>query len=421
MPLHRHLIRMMIETLFKIRQSPKSKKCFRSRSQLNELYLSLHKITRNYVIHLSLHPFALDTGSKNNLVLVFFTDFFDPSFEDSVTKPFREKLRKDMDEAALSSSSPPFILTSDLVCHLTDDEIMSVVDRIVALLENDSPISDDTILRICAFHEMKLRFLYLPEIFRKAGRSTEQCFRALNTLLSLPLNNFQPCPIISLLTSRPHSLQPTLDEWDDVDLVTVGVVMPFIDGNQHSFDSAWLELTDQLLKFAISVVPQMSLCASRRMSSQLERLIAPSIKLICEYYLSLFTWKDDEKKQCEDGFIHLSRLCEQRVITQCLNRMGFFSCLVDGLLNDRTFKASECFINIFLRQARSSGKVGTKMKTLRSRVHNFLEEGWQDVLEFIIVRKTIQDRFSDQLSRMLGMMGFHGSNLNSRISWYDNH
>ncbi|KAK2962028.1 hypothetical protein BLNAU_3084 [Blattamonas nauphoetae] len=400
MPLHTQLVRVMQDCLYKIQNDDESEERFRSLSQLNKLYLSLHKITRNYVIHLSLHPYAIVKRYSDNPVLDFLTKFFRRDFEDSVTKTFREKLRKDMDESALSSSSPPFILTSELVCPLTDEEIMNVVDRIVALLESDSPISDDTILRICTFTKMKLKSVYLPELFRKAGRSTEQYFHALNSLLSLPLDHFDLHPINSLLTPKPKTLRPTFNEWDDVDLTTVGVMTSTIHKTHKYFVSA----SPQLLDFVADVLPRLSHCASRLTLSQLERLIAPSINLISKVYLIKPSTKYTLRHSREDVFLEISRLCEQRVIAQCLSRIGFFSHIVGGLLDDRTFNASKCFLNIFLLQTRSSGDERAEKKMLRRRVPHFLEEGWQDVLEFLVIRKKTPDGFSSQVSRMMGML-----------------
>ncbi|KAK2962030.1 hypothetical protein BLNAU_3086 [Blattamonas nauphoetae] len=414
---HTQLFNEMNRCLFKIRKKDESKERIRSLSQLDELYLSLLRITKEYVVHVSLHPFALDTGSKNNIILDFFTDFFEPSFENSVTKPFRVELRKDMDETALSSSSPPFILTSDLVCHLTDEEIMNVVDRIVALLESDSPISDDTILRICTFTKMKLKSVYLPELFRKAGRSTEQYFHAFNSLISLPLDHFTLCPINSLLTSRPHSLQPTLDEWDDVDLATVGVVMPFFDGSQHfSRHVAW-ELNQLLLKYVISVITQMSHCATRLTITQLERLIAPSTNILIEHHLVFRCSKSEEIEKRENLFLKISRLCEQHMIAQCLSRIGFFSRLVNGFLTTSTFLKAERIVYIFLHKTRSFGHERSERRKQRRTVPNFLEEGWQDVLDFIFVTKTALHGLDDESSKIKGMMHFHGANLGGYSNW----
>ncbi|KAK2948143.1 hypothetical protein BLNAU_16943 [Blattamonas nauphoetae] len=280
-PLHTQLVRVMKDYLDKICQSAEWDEHDQIGSELDELYHSFHQHTKDYFVHLSLHPFALISNFNANVILHFFTDFFGSNLENSVSKPFHDEMRKEMDEAALSSSSPPFILTSELVCRITDEEIMNVVDKIVALLESDYPIDDDTILRICAFHSNQLKSVYLPELFRKAGRTTEQYFHALNILISLPLDCFDLHPINTLLTPKPKTLQPTFDEWDDVDLSTVGVVLPTIDENSVSFHTA----SSQLLKFAIDIVPQMPHCATRLTRSQLERLLSPSINMITTYNL----------------------------------------------------------------------------------------------------------------------------------------
>ncbi|KAK2962029.1 hypothetical protein BLNAU_3085 [Blattamonas nauphoetae] len=432
LPLHTQLVRVMKDYLDKIRNHAKSKQHDPIRSEQNEICLSFHQKTRDYIVHLSLHPFALITKCNSNPILDFFTDFFGSDFENSMTKPFREELRKDMDETALSSSSPPFILTSELVCRLTDDEIMNVADRIVALIESDSPISDDTILRICAFHTNQLKSVYLPELFRKAGRSTEQYFHALNSLISVTLDHRNLLPVNFLLTSRPPTLPPTFDEWDDVDLSTVGVVMPTNHENRLSFEPP----SSQHLDFVAEILPRISHCTSRLTLTQLDQLLTPSIDVVSKVYLLKPSTKSTLRNSREDIFLKISRLCEQHVIAQCLSRIGFFSRIVGGLLDDRTFNASKCFINIFLRQTRSSGDERAEKKMLRRRASHFIDEGCQDIVEFIFVTKTNQDRFNSQVSRIMEMlnyglnperdsfpqlgqivemMGFCGANLNRRM------
>ncbi|KAK2955333.1 hypothetical protein BLNAU_9724 [Blattamonas nauphoetae] len=161
LPLHTQLVDVMLKKLDRIQRFADSKEHVQIRSELDENRYDVVEQTRDYIVHLSLHPFALVPRGCDVTILDFLTRLFRHYFENSVTKPFLEKLRKDMDEAALSSSSPPFILTSELVCRLTDEEILNVVDRIVALLDSDSPIDDDTILRICAFNTNQLKSLYL--------------------------------------------------------------------------------------------------------------------------------------------------------------------------------------------------------------------------------------------------------------------
>ncbi|KAK2961982.1 hypothetical protein BLNAU_3038 [Blattamonas nauphoetae] len=407
LPLHTPLVRVMKEYLGRMRKYAESKEHDPSRSDLDEICLSFHKHTKEYLVHLSLHPFVLITQYCPNPILDFFTDFFGPDLENSVTKPFRDEVRKTMDEAALSWPSPFFILTSELVCRLTDEEIMKVVDRIVALLESDSPISDDTILRICAFHTNQLKCVYLPELFRKAGRSTEQYFYAFECLLSLPFDYFTLCPINCLLKPKPKTLQPTFDEWDDVDLSTVGVVMPTIHANHISFDSA----SSQLLKFAVEIFPQLSHCASRLNLSQLERLLYPSIDLFFKFYIQQFSSRSGRRKDQIEVFIGLRRLCEQCVIAQCLGRIGFFSRIVNGLLDDDLFSECKYVIDIFLRQARHSSDEKPDKKTLRRISRHFLEEGWQDVLDFLLVTKQDSNQVRDRIEHVMEMMQFHGVNV----------
>ncbi|KAK2955347.1 hypothetical protein BLNAU_9740 [Blattamonas nauphoetae] len=409
-PLHKQLIDAMKIRLHLIRQVGFWDDDPKSRSKLNELYHYFHKNTKEYVVHLSLHLFAIPTqNNSNNSVILdeFFSNFFRPYHPPNMTNPFQDEVRKEMDAAALSSSSPPFLLTSELVCDLTDEEIINVVDRIVALIESDSPISDDTILRICAFHTNQLKSIYLPELFRKAGRSTEQCFHAFECLLSLPFVHIDHRHINYLLNQKPKTQQPTLDEWDDVDLTTVGMVMLTID-EEHIFFKHHLS---KIITFAVDVLPQLSHCATRLSVSQLERLLTPSIDLLRKVYFHRFLPMYDERHQCETGFIHLCRLCEQRVIAECLSRMGFFSRLVSGIVDDSSSFNSKCVIDIFIRQKRYSGTAGTDKKTLRRIRRHFLEEGLQDVLDFLLVRKKDSFNIFNRIEHGMGMMPFFGANL----------
>ncbi|KAK2940134.1 hypothetical protein BLNAU_24960 [Blattamonas nauphoetae] len=181
--LHDQLIHMMSSRIYKIRQSADSTKDEHSQRELDELFKSFYIPTRDYIIHLSLNPFALVTLFRNSPILSFLERLFQPDSKHSLDKHFREDAKKVMDASALALSSPPFI-TSQLVCRLTDDEIINIVDRIVALLESDSPLDDDTILRIRTVYYNHLSGVYLPDLFRKAGRSTEQYFHTFKCLLS---------------------------------------------------------------------------------------------------------------------------------------------------------------------------------------------------------------------------------------------
>ncbi|KAK2961908.1 hypothetical protein BLNAU_2964 [Blattamonas nauphoetae] len=409
--LHTQLIELMNHTLSEMLLISDWNVNHRSRSDLNPTYLSFLNQTRDYIVHLSLHPFALDRRDIANPILDFLTRLIQPDFENSLTMPIRERLRKDMDDTALSSSSPPFILTSELVCDLTDEEVMNVVDRIVALLESDSPIDDDTILRICAFHSNQLKSVYLPELFRQAGRSTEQCFHAFNSLLSLPTDSFQLSPIKCLLNQKPPTLQPTFDEWDDVDLATVGVVLPTIDEKRLSFNSASL----QLLQFAGDVLPELLYCAYRLTPSQLERLLTPSIGILFNFFIQQLPSNHNFIKDRAKVFAKLSRLSEQRVIAKCLSRIGFFSRMVCGLLDDDLFFEYQYGLRIFLNQPRYSSDERPEWKTVQRSVHHFLEEGWQDVLDLLFVRKNDTTLAIHRIKHAKDMMQFLGANFNCQI------
>ncbi|KAK2951083.1 hypothetical protein BLNAU_13926 [Blattamonas nauphoetae] len=249
-------------------------------SELDELCLAFYKPTKDYIVHLSLHPFALD-DKDDDLILDFLRNDYLVPAEEGLARVCQEEVRQEMDESALSlSSHPPFILTSELIHLHTHDEIVSIVDRIVALLDSDSTLDDDTILRIFAFHRKSLNRVYLPDLFRKAGRSSEQFFHALESLLTLHLNCSPQSPIECLLFSRPDEHEPTFDEWDDVDLETVSILMRVINQNTLSLTSDSPQHNMLLLHFAIHCLPQFRHCAARHNQSQLERLISPSISIL---------------------------------------------------------------------------------------------------------------------------------------------
>ncbi|KAK2943434.1 hypothetical protein BLNAU_21617 [Blattamonas nauphoetae] len=187
------------------------------RREIDELHLEFFKQTKDYIVHLSHHPFALDE-EYHDTILDFLSLLFGSDCDHRKTRSFREEVRREMDASALSSSPPPFILTSDLISPHSDPLILNIVDRIVALLTSDSSLDDDTILRICVFCKRSFGCDYLPEVFRKAGRSTEQYLHALESLLSLHVEFYDHAPIKNLLCPRHNTLQPTFDEWDDVDL-----------------------------------------------------------------------------------------------------------------------------------------------------------------------------------------------------------
>ncbi|KAK2962003.1 hypothetical protein BLNAU_3059 [Blattamonas nauphoetae] len=419
LPLHNQLVDLMNHCLVTLRNVDFTSEYGQIQSEPCHVYNTLLEQTKEYIVHLSLHPFSLISTIKTNIILDFFERLFRHRFENSVTKPFREKLRKEMDEAALSSSSPPFILTSNFVCYLTNEEILNVVDRIVALLESDSPISDDTILRICAFHTNQLEDVYLPELFRKAGRSTEQYLHAFECLLSLPVDNVDLRPVNSLLTPKPKTLQPTLDEWEDLDLLTVGIVMRRMDEFKISIYSDSDELEENIRTFVIRSLPQARHSVVRLNQPRLEQLLAPSIDFLGYFLVEPGNCSYHEKEHDCHRIIDILEFGDQRVIAECFSRIGFFSRIVCGVLDARTSYHCECVVHVFLVRQRCHDNGRARRKMLRNPIEHFLEEGWQDVLEFILVKKKASDWFNERPNTYMEMMRFHGANLDRRIWLYD--
>ncbi|KAK2958372.1 hypothetical protein BLNAU_6642 [Blattamonas nauphoetae] len=376
------------------------------RNDLVRTYHAFYTHTKEYVVHLSLHPFALDYGWRD-VILEFLRKSYHRDYANSLNKPYREDARKAMDSSALSLSSPPFILTSELVSCLTNDEIIDIVDRIVTLLESDSCLDDDTILRICAFHKHQLSRNHLPELFRNAGRSTEQYFHALECLLSLPIDYFDRAPINYLFTTR-WVKEPTLDEWDDVDFERVGIVKRLISQNHLSAASDPHRLNELLFHFVFEIMPHAHHCAARLCQSQLDRLLAPSVDVFSNYFIQLhsFTWQQCENRK--EQFVGVCELCDQRVISQCLSRNGFFSRFVTALF-DHTFEASEFFFRLIFDHDIYPKLTIEDQNTIQRTFPHFLEEGWQDALEFVYVKKAVVPRDPQYGSSQ--MLLFFGANF----------
>ncbi|KAK2946160.1 hypothetical protein BLNAU_18904 [Blattamonas nauphoetae] len=334
--------------------------------------------------------------------------------EESLNKPYREDARKAMDEVALSSSSPPFILTSHLVCPLTDNEIIDIVDRIVALLKSDSPLDDDTILRICAFHKHQLSRVHLPDLFRQAGRSTEQYLHAFECLLSLPIDYLDRSPINHLLTTGWNE-KPTMDEWDDVDFERVGIVKRLI--NQKNLpiakdSTAFIQL---LLPFIFGIMPRAHLCAARLCQSQLDRLLAPSVDFLCQFYIHPPNSTIHENEERKEQFVDICELCDQRVIAQCFCRAGFFSRFVTELFDDNCHETLSCF-DIIIKSSKSHQTDNEGRKSILHTIPHFVEEGFQDALEFLFVKRHFTSYNTHAATEQ--MMTFCGVN-SYRLCGYD--
>ncbi|KAK2951093.1 hypothetical protein BLNAU_13936 [Blattamonas nauphoetae] len=377
------------------------------RRGVDELHHEFFSQTKDYIVHLSLHPFALGSVREDLILDYLRNDYLVPAKEGQA-RVCQEEVRREMDESALSSSHPPFILTSELIHLHTPDEIIRFVDRIVALLDSDSTLDDDTILRIFAFHRKSLSRVYLPDLFRTAGRSTEQYFHALESLLTLHVNCSPRAPIECLLFSRPNTHQPTFDEWDDVDLETGLILMRVINQSSISLASDSPQSNMLLLKFVLHCLPQICHSVARLLQPQHERLVFPSISILGTYFVQPSPSQKRSAEIRETAFIDVCKLCDERVIARCVSRAGFFSRLVANLLN-HDFDASESLIRVIVDGGCYTSIEPEDRKTIRKTAPHFLEEGWQDALEAIFVQENFETY--DTKVRTSRMMQFFGTNL----------
>ncbi|KAK2955061.1 hypothetical protein BLNAU_9992 [Blattamonas nauphoetae] len=418
-PLHTNLIELLEDHLAKIEKSQFANYHVlteRRRRELDEIYRTFYQQTKEYIVHLSLHPFELANEYGHNIFLRFLSQSYLHDHANNLTKPYQDQVREEMDASARSSSSPPFILTSELVCYLTDEEILNVVDRIVALLDRNSNLDDATILLISTFCELQLRFAYLPELFRNAGRTPEHFFHAFESLLSLPIGIFTEAPMQYLLSTRPHSLQPTSDEWDDVDLGRVGIVRQIINRNNLAVVFEKEKLNRDVIRFVSQILPQAHNSATRLCQSQLERLLAPAIDILVEFFLQAPNvrkqdiFHSNERDDQEKVFVDIAELCDQRVLSQCLSRIGFFSRFVTALFN-HNFNTSVSFLQIIVAPEQCPLLGIDDENAIRRTVPYFQEEGWQDALEYIFIQGKDANSF-DALRKVRWMMLCFGANVN---------
>ncbi|KAK2954555.1 hypothetical protein BLNAU_10406 [Blattamonas nauphoetae] len=418
-PLHTKLVEVLNDRFDNIWDCAHDCHSCCSRMDMKEIHRSFYEQAREYIVHLSLHPFALATESRNNIIVIdFLICLFRNGRDDPLAKSYRDELRQQMDEAARSSSPPQFILTSELVCRLTDEELIDVVDRIVGLLESDSCLDDDTILRICKFHENQLSSIYLPALFRIADRTTEQYFHALESLISLHVDSFNLHPINYLLNSQPNR-RLSKDEWDEIDLETVGDVMRAVRENRLSFKHISPRFTQHLLDFTAVLLPQINRCATRLTLSQLERLLSPSFHMLSKIFFELEISCREVRIDQEKIFLDVCQLCDQRPIARCLSSVGFFSRVVGGLFDDSISIKCRCIINVIVPDICDSCEERAEKTKIRRTLPLFQEEGWQDAVEFILVKKKVDDFRNQQFAWFGRMMQFHGANLGDLIDLDD--
>ncbi|KAK2953867.1 hypothetical protein BLNAU_11127 [Blattamonas nauphoetae] len=223
-PLHTVLIDLIKDRLKNSDLSPTSIRHLppQLRSELDERSLSFFEHSKEYLVHLSLHPFAI-ANRRDDAILDFLSFLIGPYSFRVLSDPYRKMLIEEMDASALSSSSPPLILTTELVRPLSDEETIQVVDRIIAHIDRNTFLDDNTILPIFVFIQRQLHSPSLPKLFKKVGRTPNQYFHALNSFLSLGHNSFlsrwikgtRP-PVNNLFLTKSINHSPTNDDWKDV-------------------------------------------------------------------------------------------------------------------------------------------------------------------------------------------------------------
>ncbi|KAK2947295.1 hypothetical protein BLNAU_17771 [Blattamonas nauphoetae] len=108
-------------------------------------------------------------------------------------------------------------------------------------------------------------------------------------------------------------------------------------------------------------------------------------------------------------FFKLFALCDQRVIVQCIRRTGLFSRIVTDLLNPHIDTIKSKFY-LIVRSGWHDWLGPEGQKTVQKAAHHFLEEGLQDALEMIFVKKEFKSPHTQFRTREI--LQFFGPNLN---------
>ncbi|KAK2963365.1 hypothetical protein BLNAU_1899 [Blattamonas nauphoetae] len=415
--LHDHLVEVMcniINSFEECEPDPEIYKPTVKKRELKKFRLSFLTLSKDYLVHLSRNVFtnrphnAYTISSLLSRVMRF--DLNTPTAE-----AFYRNLKQEMNSSALASSSPPFILTTELVCHLSDSETIDVVDRIVTLLDSNSSLDDYTILQICKF----ISFLgprSLQLVFRNTGRTKEQYFHAFESFISLHIEPFYQAPINSLLSSRPDDHEPTFDEWDDIDLETVSIVMQIKTQNQLSIISKLKESDNLILKFIIDSLQQARHCTTRLTRTQLERLIAPSIDCLHAFFHQPSSLGIDYQTKTK-LFRGIFSVYDQPVVTRAISKTGIFFRIVNGLTNSSEVEESIMTLLILIKDERR-GNVNHKTERMLRRGGSPMigEEGLDDAMESVTFMKTnihISNFIKNQTHCILQCFGANLPNLNS--------
>ncbi|KAK2956964.1 hypothetical protein BLNAU_8039 [Blattamonas nauphoetae] len=351
-----------------------------TRSELENCCLSFLNLSKEYLVHLSHNVFALHPQSQPTIYYLL-SEVMRFDLKTPTTEGFRRELKEEMISSALASSSPPLILTSELVCPLSDCETMDVVDRIVGLLDRDCSLDDSTIVRMRVFIAVhNTRSLQLA--FRSSGRTKEEYLHAFESFLSLHIESFENSPIRSLLSPRHDDLEPTLDEWDEADLETVPVIVRMKKETKLSQNCDTL-----IINFVLANLQQARHCATRLTRTQLERLIAPSIDFFSKHFQCAPF--NPHSSQWEDEFKRICSVCDQPVVARAISKTGLFSRIVNGLTNsEKMYKSIGTLVKPINDVKEGKIDKTTERMWRRGGFPTIREEGLEDAIEFTLCRKT---------------------------------
>ncbi|KAK2947017.1 hypothetical protein BLNAU_18019 [Blattamonas nauphoetae] len=143
-------------------------------------------------------------------------------------------------------------------------------------------------------------------------------------------------PIKFLLSSHSVELPPTFDEWDEVNLETVTIVMRMKTENKFAFDTNSEKFGDLILGFALSSLKQTRHCATRLTRAQLEHLIAPSIDCINTFFQHPRTQCTDWNWRFDKVFKSICSICDEPTVTHAITNIATFSRLVDDFTSGST-------------------------------------------------------------------------------------
>ncbi|KAK2957001.1 hypothetical protein BLNAU_8076 [Blattamonas nauphoetae] len=396
--LHAHLVDMMREII-----------SWFGEFELNAKF-SQPTITRKYLVHLSHNAFGNHPHNKYTIhSLLSQVMRFD--LKTPTTEGFRRELKEEMISSGLASSSPPFILTAELVCALSDCETMDVVDRTVGLLDRDCSLDDSTIVRMCVFIDRhNTRSLQLA--FRSTGRTKEEYFHAFESFLSLHIESFDNSPISSLLSPRRDDHEPTLDEWDEADLEAIPIVMRMKNQNQLSIDTDSNEFQEIFINFVVRSLQQARHCATRLTRTPLERLIAPSIDCLNEYFqfdcLTFSMFRD----QWQEVFQGVCSVWDQPVVARAISKTGLFFRIVNGLTQSGEVEWSMANLMFLINFVRTRKVDREKARMLRRGGFPLAqEEGLEDLAEFRLLMKPDQSNYEEIESQTHCLLKSFGTNI----------